>query len=310
MRLFTFEHHQRSRLGAESKGQLVDLRAAYASLQSRAANPGEPASLPGEMLAFLRAGEAAWTAAGKAIAFAGKRPALPVGQEIIFPRDAVHVLTPISRPGKILCAGLNCPGALKEKPGAQPRATPPIFCKFTSALTGPGAPIVLPRDARPIGFHAELAVIIGRQLKQVSEAEAMAGIAGFTILNNVSVRNEKFAAEQPIIGGNFDTFCPLGPCLVTPDEIGDPWKLRLRSLLNGTVLEEASMGDSSFPLGRLIEFLSRGITLEPGDVVSAPARAAGDAMARGSVFLQPGDTVAIEIDRIGRLENPVVGDRG
>src|SRR5438309_8989013 len=108
MRLFTFELDQRPRLGAESNGQLVDLRAAYASLQSRAAKPGELPSLPGEILAFLRAGDAAWTGARAAIAFAGKRPALPVGEEIVFSREAAKLLPPVPRPGKILCASLNC----------------------------------------------------------------------------------------------------------------------------------------------------------------------------------------------------------
>ncbi|MES4793138.1 MAG: FAA hydrolase family protein, partial [Chloroflexota bacterium] len=220
----------------------------------------------------------------------------------------VRLLAPIPRPGKILCSGVNYMGHLEENPGATLPETPFFFAKLPSAVIGPGAPIVHPKMTRQLDYEVELAVVIGRALRAAPEAEIIEAIAGYTILHDVSARDVQFKDHQITLGKNFDTFAPMGPCLVTADEIPDPTNLRLRTLLNGQVRQEGSTSDWVFPLPQLLSFLSRVMTLEPGDVVTTGTPAGVGVFRRPPIFLQPGDTVVLEVEGIGRLENPIVAD--
>jgi 2,4-didehydro-3-deoxy-L-rhamnonate hydrolase len=301
VRLYTFELQGKPRLGAEQNGRMVDLRAAQ-----EVAGPAVRDSLLlalTDMRGFLQAGVAAANAAREALSLAEARePQLSYGF------DEVRILAPLPRPGKILCSGVNYRGHLEENPAASLPETPFFFSKLPSAVIGPGQPIVCPKMTQQLDYEVELAVVIGRTMRHASEAEVMSGIAGYTILHDVSARDVQFKDQQITLGKNFDTFAPMGPCLATADELPEPGNLRLRTLLNGQVVQDGTTSDWVFPLPYLLSFLSRVMTLEPGDVVSTGTPAGVGVFRKPSLFLKPGDVVALEIEGIGRLENPVVAE--
>jgi 2-keto-4-pentenoate hydratase/2-oxohepta-3-ene-1,7-dioic acid hydratase in catechol pathway len=254
-----------------------------------------------DMMEFLEAGSAAIEVAHQAIAFAAA-----AGNRLSHAFEEVRLLPPVPRPGKILCSGVNYHGHLEENPGAKLPEFPFFFSKLPSAVIGPGQAIVQPTMTRQLDYEVELAVVIGRVMRRASEAAAMNGVAGYTILHDVSARDVQFTDQQITLGKNFDTFAPMGPCLVTPDEIPDPANLGLRTLVNGRVLQDGSTRDWVFPLPRLLSFLSSVMTLEPGDIVSTGTPAGVGYFRKPPAFLQPGDVVTLEVDGIGRLENPVI----
>ena len=300
MRLCTCRSGGRAIVTAELVGSHVDLLAAHEA-RGGAGDAGE--SL-GSLLDLLRGGERALDAARAALAFAERSG----DARFILPASAVRLLAPIPRPGKILCSGINYRGHLEENPGAKLPETPFFFSKLPSAVIGPGEPIVHPAATSQLDYEVELAVVIGRTLHRARESEVTPAIAGYTILHDVSARDVQFKDNQITLGKNFDTFAPMGPCLVTPDEVPDPASLKLRSLVNGRVLQDSSTRDWVFPLPVLIASLSRVMTLEPGDVVTTGTPAGVGVFRKPPVFLKPGDTVTLEIERVGRLENPVMAE--
>ncbi len=309
MKLFTFEISQCPRLGAQCGSQLVDLPVAYAAmLAARGPKPGTLNALPADMLTFLRLGEPAMAAARDTVAFMAKRPALPVGQRATYLFDEVKLLAPIPRPGKILCSGINYRGHLRENPGAKMPTEPFFFSKLPSAIIGPGVPIVHPKGTRQLDYEVEFAVVIGRTMRRTQECDVMGCVAGYTILHDVSARDVQFKDNQITLGKNFDTFCPLGPCIVTTDELIDPANVKLRSLVNGRLMQDGSTSDWVFPLPVLLNRLSQVMTLEPGDVVSTGTPAGVGVFRQPPVFLKPGDAVRLEVEGIGVLENPVVAE--
>jgi 2-keto-4-pentenoate hydratase/2-oxohepta-3-ene-1,7-dioic acid hydratase in catechol pathway len=309
MKLYTFQIQDRHRLGAEWKGQMIDLEMARAAMtRARTLSPGTSAALPSDMLSFLRAGEPALAGAREALAFMAKRPALPVGEQVLYPFSEIKLLAPIPRPGKILCSGINYRGHKEENPKATLPTEPFFFSKLPSVVIGPGQPIVHPKETQQLDYEVEFAVVIGKRMKNTPEAHVMDSLAGYTILHDVSARDVQFKDNQITLGKNFDTFCPLGPCLVTPDELTDPGKVKLRSLLNGRVMQEGSTSDWIFSLPTLLHRLSQVMTLDPGDVVSTGTPAGVGIFRKPPVFLKPGDVVRLEVEGIGVLENPVVAE--
>ena len=307
MRLYTFQINGQTRIGAELNGQLVDLQPAYAALV--AVKRAKSAALqlwPSDMLSFIRLGEPALSATRDTLAFISKRPALPVGERASYLFEEVQILAPIPRPGKILCSGINYRGHLEENPGAKMPTEPFFFSKVPSAVIGPNEPIVHPKQTQQLDYEVEFAVVIGRRMKNTSEGEVMNCIAGYTILHDVSARDVQFKDNQITLGKNFDTFCPLGPCIVTTDELPNPGNVYLRSLLNGKVMQNGSTSDWVFPLPVLLSRLSQVMTLEPGDIVSTGTPAGVGVFRKPPVFLKPGDVVRLEIEGIGVLENPVL----
>lgn len=308
MRLYTFESAGRELIGAEHEGQLVDLAAAYAALVARFPAAGGPAGLPGDMLAFVRAGRAALEAATAALDFA--RQAAGTAAHLFYAFDAVRLRAPI-RPGKLLCSGVNYRSHQEENPGAKLPDTPGFFSKLPSAVIGPGEAIIHPRMTTQLDYEIELAVVIGRTLHKASEAEALSGIFGYTILHDVSARDIQFKEPQNnqiTLGKNFDTFAPIGPCIVTPEELREPDHLRLQTLVNDQILQDGSTDQWLFPLPQLLAFLAGIMTLEPGDIVTTGTPAGVGVFRRPQIFLRPGDRVRLEIEGIGRLENPVVAE--
>jgi 2-keto-4-pentenoate hydratase/2-oxohepta-3-ene-1,7-dioic acid hydratase in catechol pathway len=308
MKFSTFETDGRRSIGVETSGQIIDLPPAYAAMiDARGIKPAAPKALPADMLSFLQLGGPALAAARDAVAFMSKRPALPVGERASYLLDEVKLLAPIQRPGKILCSGLIYRSHVEENPSAKFLEAPRFFAKTPNTVIGPGEPIRHPGERYQVDYEVELAVVLGRTMKQGTPAgRVMEHVFGYTILHDVSSRYIQFKDNNEVMGKNFDTFCPIGPCLVTVDEIPDPSKLRLRTLLNGQVMQDGSNADWCFPLPRLLAWLSLAMTLEPGDIVSTGTPAGIGWFRKPQAFLKPGDVVRLEIDGIGVLENPVV----
>lgn len=219
----------------------------------------------------------------------------------------VKGLAPVAPPA-VYCTGLNYRRHAEET-GARIPQFPVLFMKAPSAVQNPGDPILLPTRlaSHEVDYECELAVVIGKAAKNVSKADALKYVAGYTCANDVSARDwqVRFGGSQWCRGKTFDTFLPLGPCLVTPDEIPDPNALRIRTFLNGVTMQEESTADMIFDVPTLIEFFSGSTTLLPGTVILT-GTPSGVGMARKPpVWLKPGDQVGIEIEKIGTLTNPV-----
>jgi 2-keto-4-pentenoate hydratase/2-oxohepta-3-ene-1,7-dioic acid hydratase in catechol pathway len=212
---------------------------------------------------------------------------------------------PIVRPSKIVCLGKNYAEHAKEGGFDRPER-PLLFSKAPGALNGPFDPILLPKSSRKIDWEVELAVVIGRQAKRVSRKEAASVIAGFCVGNDVSGRDAQFADSQWFRGKSFDTFAPLGPVLVTPDEIGDWHNLRLTAKVNGRVMQDGTTADMLFDVETIIEDVSCDITLEAGDVILTGTPAGVGIFRDPPVLLQAGDVVACEIEGIGTIRNEIV----
>jgi 2-keto-4-pentenoate hydratase/2-oxohepta-3-ene-1,7-dioic acid hydratase in catechol pathway len=216
------------------------------------------------------------------------------------------LLAPLE-PRDIICVGLNYRQHAAET-GAEIPSHPVMFMKNSGAVQHPGDPILLPRTLRSdrVDYEAELAVVIGKTCRNVRRDDALAHVLGYTCGNDVSARDwQRNGGGQWCRGKSFATFCPLGPALVTTDELPDPSGLGVRTVLNGTVMQEGTTADMIFDVPAIVEFFSASMVLRPGTVILT-GTPAGVGMARTPpVFLQPGDVVTVEIDRVGRLTNPV-----
>jgi 2-keto-4-pentenoate hydratase/2-oxohepta-3-ene-1,7-dioic acid hydratase in catechol pathway len=230
----------------------------------------------------------------------------PAAEAIGIMSDSVRLLAPLGRPGKIVCVGKNYPEHARETK-AEPPTSPILFAKFPSALNNPGGALVWSGAlTQAVDFEAELAVIIGRTARGVSEADALSYVFGYTCANDVSARDLQFADGQWVRGKSLDSFGPMGPVLVTADEIPDPQTLALRSELNGEIMQEGHTSQMLFSVRFLIAFCSRSFTLEPGDVLLTGTPSGVGHFREPPLHLKHGDTIAVEVERIGRLENTCV----
>jgi 2-keto-4-pentenoate hydratase/2-oxohepta-3-ene-1,7-dioic acid hydratase in catechol pathway len=216
-----------------------------------------------------------------------------------------HLLAPL-RPGKMLFCGVNYPSHAEENPGAVMPKEPFFFSKLPSAVIGPDEPIVIPAPETQTDYEVELAVVIGKRARRLSREEALDHVFGYTVANDVSARDVQFKDAQITLGKNPDTFCPLGPEIVTAEEIGDPSSLHVRTEVNGEERQSGATADWLFDVPTLLEFLTRTMTLEPGDLVTTGTPAGVGCFRNPPAWLRPGDVVAVEVPEIGRLVNPVV----
>jgi 2-keto-4-pentenoate hydratase/2-oxohepta-3-ene-1,7-dioic acid hydratase in catechol pathway len=214
------------------------------------------------------------------------------------------LLAPI-RPGKILCSGVNYASHAEENPDAKMPEEPFFFSKLPSSVIGPGEPIRIPRETTLTDYEVELSMVIGTRGYRIPEERALEHVFGWTVLHDVSARDVQFKDMQITLGKNPDTFAPIGPEIVTTDELGDWSTLRISTTLNGQVMQDAQTSDMLFTPARLLAFLTDLITLEPGDVVTTGSPAGVGYFRTPPVYLQPGDTVTVSVDRIGELTNPV-----
>jgi 2-keto-4-pentenoate hydratase/2-oxohepta-3-ene-1,7-dioic acid hydratase in catechol pathway len=223
-------------------------------------------------------------------------------------RAAVHRLLAPVLPVNIFCIGLNYRAHAKESGSPLPE-NPVVFMKPTTAVIGPGDPIRIPRcctHGPEVDYECELAVVIGKTARDVPESDALGHVLGYTAANDVSARRwQRHNGGQWVRAKSFDTFCPLGPALVTPEDIPDPQKLVLRTIVNGKVMQEHTTADMIFSVARIISFLSCDTTLLPGTLILTGTPQGVGFARKPPVFLAAGDQVEIEIEKIGRLVNPV-----
>jgi len=232
----------------------------------------------------------------------------PLSEDVAAPLEQVQLLPPIRRPEKIICLGLNYRDHAREA-GMPIPSEPIFFAKYANALSGPRDPIPRPRAVTQLDYEVELAVVIGREGKYISEAEAMAYVAGYMVLNDVSARDFQFRTGQWTHGKTFDGFAPCGPVLVTADEIGDPHALRLRLWVNGELRQDSHTGEMIFSIPQLVHYFSQLFTLRPGDIISTGTPPGVGMGRRPPAYLKEGDEVVAWIEGIGELRNRIVREQ-
>jgi 2-keto-4-pentenoate hydratase/2-oxohepta-3-ene-1,7-dioic acid hydratase in catechol pathway len=302
MRLVTFQAEGADRIGAVLGDAVVEFQPALDAARHAA---GEPTlALPPDMRGLLAAGEAFMAEAARALAFAAR----PESIALRHPLSTVRLRAPL-RPGKILGVGRNYADHAKEVGGPK-LAAPRIFLKPASSVSGPGDVVRIPGAALKPDWEVELAVVIGRPAWQVSEGAALDYVAGYTVLNDLTDRALQF--DHPIgmtsFGKGLDGFCPIGPWIATPEEVGEPWALELRCLLNGEEVQHGNTRDLIFPVATLIAWLSRFVTLQPGDVIATGTPAGVGHFRDPPRYLKPGDRLRLEVEKVGVLEHAMGGD--
>ncbi len=281
MQLVTYERNHQPSTGVLTEAGVVDLPDA------------SHGALPGDMLDLLQGGASALALAQEAI-----------GAGSPIPLVEVQLKAPIARPGKILGIGLNYADHAAEG-GRQKPDYPLIFAKTVPATVGMGEAIQLPRVSQMVDFEGELAVVIGSLARAVSAQDALDYVAGYTICNDVSARDyQRRSGHTP--GKSFETFAPLGPAIVTREAIPDPHRLDIRTVVSGQEMQRSNTKHLIFRIPYLIEYLSHIFPLEPGDVITTGTPSGVGAYREPPRFLKAGDTVRIEVESIGVLENPVV----
>ncbi len=284
MKLATFTHSGATRIGVVVEDSIVDLAAAVPEL-------------PREMVAFLEAGPRAIDRAAGAAKNSTHRIALA----------SVKLEAPIARPAEFLAIGLNYADHVEETKMKRPEF-PMFFNKQSSCVTGPDYPIHLPRASSALDYEGELGFVIGRRCRHVPRDRAHEVIAGYLIVNDVSVRDWQRRSPTMTLGKSFDTHGPVGPWIVTPDEVGDPHKLDLKTFVNGEQRQHSNTKNLIFDCFAQVETLSTVFTLLPGTIVSTGTPGGVAAAMNPPKWLKAGDVVRIEIEKIGKLENKVIDE--
>jgi 2-keto-4-pentenoate hydratase/2-oxohepta-3-ene-1,7-dioic acid hydratase in catechol pathway len=283
MRLVTFEIEGRAHPGAVTDGSVVDLTSAGFST----------------LLDLIEHFTVGSSQIQKLIADPPRTAKYPLTQ--------VKLLAPIGRPRKLICVGLNYLDHAKET-GAEVPKTPTIFNKFATAVIGPGENIVLPKVSKSPDYEAELAFVIGPGGRNISAKDWEKHVFGYTIVNDVSARDYQKATSQWLMGKTFDTFAPIGPWIVTTDEIRDPHALKIQLEINGERLQDSNTRELIFKIPELVAFLSSVFTLEAGDIVSTGTPAGVGFTRKPPRFLRAGEEVVVKVEGIGELRNPIVAE--
>lgn len=294
MKLVTFTFQESTRTGAQIGNQILDLNAA-------------DTSIPRDMVALLEGGDAMMNRVREAVNAGG--PTIQVEQ--------VKLESPVMNPSKILAVGLNfmahwdeIPDEIKERNGLKLPEKPVIFNKQSSSVAGPFDDILLPPESIKLDYEAELGVVIGKTCRRVAKEDVMDVIAGFTCLNDVTIRDWQHHSPTWTMGKSWDTHCPMGPCMVTKDEIEDMQNLQIKLSVDDEERQNFNTGEMIFDIATQISYLSTAFTLCPGDVI-ATGTSAGVALFRpGPPWLTAGQKVRMEVEGIGAIENTVVDDPG
>jgi 2-keto-4-pentenoate hydratase/2-oxohepta-3-ene-1,7-dioic acid hydratase in catechol pathway len=283
MKLVTFTHNNETRVGAVVDGLIVDGK--------------NNTKIPHTMLEFLSAGSSALDAMRQQIDSGNGRIAL----------DQVQLHAPVPRPGKYLGISLNYADHIDETGRDKPEY-PSFFTKQSTCVIGPGDAIHRPRVSDKLDYEGELAFVIGTRCRHVPVNKAHQVIAGFTIANDVSVRDWQFRSPTFTLGKSFDTHGPLGPWLVTADEISDPHNLNLKTWIDDELRQNSNTRNMIFNCYEMIAYLSQAMTLEPGDVIATGTPAGVGVKMKPRGYMLSGQIVRIEIEGIGTLVNPVIGE--
>jgi 2-keto-4-pentenoate hydratase/2-oxohepta-3-ene-1,7-dioic acid hydratase in catechol pathway len=297
MHLITYQKNGEQLLGVKNDNTVINLKAL-----SAICNEGEPSILTSDMLSFIQKGDEATRYVEKLISYleTNNDMASSVKENL----NEVKLLAPISNPGKVVCVGNNYMDHCREQ-NVEPPKKPMIFSKWASCIIAPEEAILLPEDSKQVDYEAELAVVIGKKGKNISLEEAFDYIFGYTILNDVSARDVQFADVQWVRGKSYDTFAPVGPVIVTRDEIDNPHNLKIKLDVNGVTLQDSNTKHLIFDIPYLISYLSKGFTFEPGDIIATGTPHGVGIFRNPPVFLKGGDVCTIEIEKIGTLVNVV-----
>ena len=283
MKLATFTHAGSTRIGLADGDEIIDL--------SQAAP-----DLPRDMMAFLEAGSSAMETAREAVATGAR-----------IPLADVHLEAPIAKPPKFLAVGLNYADHVAES-GMDTPEHPTIFNKQSTCVTGPTDPVHVPKVSNVLDYEGEFGIVIGREGRHVSRDDAEDYIAGYVVVNDVTVRDWQFRTPTWTMGKSFDTHGPIGPWIVTTDEIRDPHQLGLRTYVNDELRQESNTKQLIFDCFFLVEHFSQAFTLEPGDIIATGTPGGVGILNKPPQLLKAGDVVRVEIDGIGQIENPVIDE--
>jgi 2-keto-4-pentenoate hydratase/2-oxohepta-3-ene-1,7-dioic acid hydratase in catechol pathway len=287
MKLVTFSCHGHLSIGKVVGNQVVDLPAS---------DPG----LPGTMLALLSGGAALMQRARNVSSDSG----------VTFPLADVRLEAPVPNPSKFLAIGMNYRKHVEEakRHGIEVPDSQVWFNKQVSCVNGPFDPVHMPKVSDKLDYEAELGVVIGRRCRHVSVSDARSVIAGYTVMNDVSVRDWQRRSPTMTLGKSFNTTGPVGPWIVTDDEVADPHALAMRMLINGEVRQQVSTGEMIFNIFDQIAYLSTVMTLEPGDLIATGTPSGVGAAMVPPCYLKVGDVMRVEIDGIGHIENTVINE--
>lgn len=286
MKIATFSVQTEQHIGLVKDDQIISLTALG------------PEEFPASMKKFIERGSELRSRAEQLIE-------QRVNDDAIFKLSEVNILPPIAKPDKIICVGLNYFDHCKET-GMEPPESPVIFSKYANAIAGHNDAIEIPINSTEVDFEAELAFVIGREAKRVSEEEADDYVFGYTIMNDISARDLQFQDGQWSRGKTADTFAPFGPVIVTKDEVGDPHNLAISLELNGEIMQDSNTSNLIFTVPKIISFLSQSMTLMPGDLI-ATGTPPGVGMGRNpKIWLKNGDRMNVSIEKIGTLSNHVL----
>ncbi len=303
MRLVTYSLNGYFRLGALLERKVIDLQSAYQVYCRHSRVPPDLESHFTSMMTLLSASSETLKVASKSVGFAAQnlnheKESLPGFSHLL---EQVQLVAPLPKPGKIICIGGNFPAPGKLSTPEYPT----VFLKPTSTVTGPGMPILIPSIASTVAYEVELAVVIGSRAQNIIEGDTSAYIAGYTLANDIGDRLLEKRTSQWTSGKMFDTFTPMGPALITPDEIGDTRNLFMRTWVNGQKVQAGNTGEMFFNVDMLVRYVSTLTTLEPGDMILTGSPKLMDGQPPPSDALKPGDTIRIMIDCLGELVNPV-----
>ncbi|HSB78573.1 MAG TPA: fumarylacetoacetate hydrolase family protein [Candidatus Methylomirabilis sp.] len=312
MRLVTFEFQGRTRLGAEQDGGVVDLNRGYALLLATREvmdfQGQADRELPADMLGFLEGWDQSVPKARETLAFAreARGGGGPLVHAMWHPMQAVRLRAPILNPRKIICLGLNYSDHAKETRQVIP-PEPALFSKYATSIIGPEEAILLPAVSQEVDFEAELAFIIARRGRRVSKAQALDYVAGYTVFHDVSARDYQLRKPggQWMLGKTFDTFAPMGPVLVTREDLPDPHVLDISMTVSGEILQSSNTKNLAFTIQDIVAYCSHVFTLEPGDVIATGTPGGVGFARKPPRFLKAGDVAVVEIQGIGALRNPV-----
>jgi len=303
MKLLSYERAGEKRAGILVNEVVIDLE--EASLETRCFI-GTTEFIPASLRQVLEEGDKALEQCSRLESHFADLPIRDYPREFCIPLREAKLAPPIPDPQKIICIGMNYKDHCEEQKKPLPEK-PIIFAKFPSALVGHNEPIVKPRLTDQLDYEAELAVVIGKKGKNIPEREALSHVAGYTIMNDVTARDIQFSDGQWVRGKTFDTFAPAGPYLVTRDEVPDPQNLTIRLTVNGELRQSSTTANMIFPVAFLVSYISQVCTLLPGDIISTGTPGGVGVFRKPPLFLKPGDTVSVEIEKLGTLTNPVIG---
>jgi len=299
MILLTIRDGDNLRLGVKTSRGVIDVAAAQAALGQ---DQGD-GRLPQTVEAAIAGGEAARSALTDLVARAEAADA--TGSPWLMDEESLTLGPAVPNPGKIVCVGLNYRKHAEETGAAIP-TSPVLFSKFSNTVAGPDEDVPLTDAATQYDYEVELAVVMGESTKNVSTANALNSVFGYATANDLSARDLQNRTSQWILGKTMDKFMPIGPYLVTADQVGDPQKLAIRTWLNGELRQNSNTDDMIFPVAELIAYISRHFTLEPGDVIITGTPEGVILGMAEKRWMVPGDVVEVEVDGLGKLRNHMV----